>query len=140
MIFVIALVATFEHFMASKTHSKRSTRLSLDPFANEPRATDSCPTRSHHLDLETPRSSPSTCALKLPAFALDVRFLRFKSKSAKPILSILNPTLGPIVYRLRTRLTFPLCGPKPKCFTASLAFFGPLNNNVLLPVGALSAN
>jgi hypothetical protein len=36
--------------------------------------------------------------------------------------------------------TLCLWGPKPKCFTASLAFFGPLNNSVLLPVGALRAN
>jgi len=33
-----------------------------------------------------------------------------------------------------------LCGPIPKCFTASLAFFGPLKRSVLLPVGALKAN
>jgi hypothetical protein len=36
--------------------------------------------------------------------------------------------------------TLCLCGPKPKCLTASLAFFGPLRRRVLLPVGALRAN
>jgi hypothetical protein len=36
--------------------------------------------------------------------------------------------------------TLCLCGPKPKCFTASLAFFGPLSSKVLLPVGDLKAN
>jgi len=33
-----------------------------------------------------------------------------------------------------------LWGPKPKCFTASLAFLGPLSRRVLLPVGALRAS
>lgn len=34
----------------------------------------------------------------------------------------------------------PLCGPKPKCLTASLEFLGPLKIKVFLPVGALKAN
>lgn len=33
-----------------------------------------------------------------------------------------------------------LCGPKPKCLTASLEFLGPLKIKVFLPVGALKAN
>lgn len=33
-----------------------------------------------------------------------------------------------------------MCGPKPKCLTASLEFLGPLKTKVFLPVGAFKAN
>jgi hypothetical protein len=36
--------------------------------------------------------------------------------------------------------TLWLWGPNPKCLTASRAFFGPLNNSVFAPVGALKAS
>ena len=34
----------------------------------------------------------------------------------------------------------PLCGPIPKCLTASLEFLGPLKIKVFWPFGALTAN
>src|SRR6266536_5288475 len=83
---------------------------------------------ARHLDLEAPRASPATSPLEFSPLALDVRFLH-RELTSRTIVRRSNPTR-----------TFPLCGPNPKCLTASRAFFGPLNNNVLLPVGALNAN
>lgn len=120
--------------------------------------------KGHHLDLEASGSSPPTCTFEFPSFALNVGFLRHTDtrKSApdhlkhpprtpsKQVSHDGRPSLRPPTPKTNSNgrkekkgdmeHTFPLCGPNPKCFTASLEFFGPRTSNVLLPVGALNAS
>ena len=77
------------------------------------------------LHLEATRSSASTGTLKFAALALNIWFLQM------PSLAVLLQ-----ISRLcQDALTLCLCGPNPKCLTASLCDFGPLNKIVFSPFG-----
>jgi len=83
------------------------------------------PILESRLDLETTRASATTGLLEFATLGLEVGFLR-------AVVSMVSSL--PVSCHAE-RSTLCLCGPKPKCLTASRAFLGPRRSRVLAPVG-----